>query len=61
MKKRRNMEIAVFIAAAIMINFLGKTISISYEPLCKLLYQVRFAILLIFAYISARLGLGGKL
>ena len=27
MKKRRNMEIAVFIAAAIMINFLGKTIA----------------------------------
>ena len=42
-------------------NFLGKTISISYEPLCRLLNQVRFAILLIFAYISARLGLGGKL
>lgn len=42
-------------------NFLGKTISISYEPLCRLLNQVRFAILLLFAYISARLGLGGKL
>lgn len=42
-------------------NFLGKTISISYEPLCKLLVQVRFAVLLLFAYISARLGLGGKL
>ena len=41
-------------------NFLGKTISISYEPLCRLLNQVRFAILLLFAYISARLGLGGK-
>ena len=47
--------------APLQANFLGKTISISYEPLCKLLYQVRFAILLIFAYISARLGLGGKL
>ncbi|MBQ9260450.1 MAG: hypothetical protein IJ187_11480, partial [Neisseriaceae bacterium] len=47
--------------APLQANFLGKTISISYEPLCRLLNQVRFAILLLFAYISARLGLGGKL
>ena len=42
-------------------NFLGKEIRMSYEPICKLLNQVRFAILLVFAYIAARLGLGGKL
>ena len=47
--------------APLQANFLGKTISISYEPLCRLLNQVRFAILLLFAYISARLGLGSKL
>ena len=41
-------------------TFLGKTISFSYEPICLFLEKVRFAILLLFAYLSARLGLGGR-